>query len=99
VKQFLVEVFVPRSRAGELAAAEERVLDATTRLAREERDLRYIRATYVPEDEICFYVFEAPSADVVAEASALAGLRDGRIVETFDWADLRTQEPTSRGTT
>ncbi len=82
MKQFLVEVFVPRARAGELAAAEERVLEATARLSG--KDLRYIRATYVPEDETCFYAFEAPSADLVAQASTSAGLGDGRIVETVE---------------
>jgi hypothetical protein len=84
VKQFLVEVFVPRSRAGELAAVKERVSAATTRLSRKEADVRYLRAIYVPEDETCFYVFEASSAELVAQANALAGLRDGRILETFD---------------
>jgi hypothetical protein len=83
VKQFLVEVFVPRSRAGELAAAKERVRAATTRVARGDRDVRYVRAIYVPEDETCFYVFNASSAELVAQVSALAGLREGRVVETF----------------
>jgi hypothetical protein len=81
VKQFLVEVFVPRSRAGDLAAAEKRVLEAARRLSRKGRDLRYVRAIYVPDDETCFYTFEASSAELVAQASASAGLRDGRIVE------------------
>ena len=40
-----------------------------------------MRATYVPEDETCFHDFEAPSAGAVAEASRLAGLGEGRIVE------------------
>jgi hypothetical protein len=83
VKQFLVEVFVPRSRAGELDAAKERVRTATTRVARSDRDIRYVRAIYVPEDETCFYVFDASSAELVAEVSGLAGLRDGRVVETL----------------
>ena len=83
MKQFLVEVFVPRSRAGELDAAKERVRTATTRVARSDRDIRYVRAIYVPEDETCFYVFDASSAELVAEVSGLAGLRDGRVVETL----------------
>jgi hypothetical protein len=83
VKQFLVEVFVPRSQAGELAAAKAQVRAATTRVSRGDRDIRYVRAIYVPEDETCFYVFDASSADLVAQVSGLAGLRDGRIVETL----------------
>jgi hypothetical protein len=83
VKQFLVEVFVPRSRARELAAAKERVRAATASVSRSDGDIRYLRAFYVPEDETCFHVFDASSADLVAEVSGLAGFPDGRIVETL----------------
>jgi hypothetical protein len=98
VKQFLVEVFVPRSMAGEVAAAEQRVLAATRRLSKKHPDLRYVRAIYVPDDENCFYVFEASAAELVAQASAAAGLRDGRIVETFDGTLLPAQQHTRGGT-
>lgn len=81
MKQFLVEVFVPRSRADELAAARERVRAAVAGASRNDRDIRYVRAIYIPEDETCFYVFDASSADLVAEVSGLAGLQDGRVVE------------------
>ena len=50
---------------------------------RRDGDIRYVRAIYVPEDETCFYVFDASSADLVAHVSGLAGLPDGRIVETL----------------
>jgi uncharacterized protein DUF4242 len=81
VKQFLVEVFVPRSKADALAAAEQRAREAARRLSENAAEIRYVRATYVPEDETCFHVFDAPSAGAVAEASRLAGLGEGRIVE------------------
>jgi uncharacterized protein DUF4242 len=81
VKQFLVEVFAPRSQADELSAVEGRARAATKRVSRDDAGVRYLRAIYVPEDETCFYVFEASSADLVAQASALAGLGAGRIVE------------------
>lgn len=83
MKQFLVEVFVPRSRAGELTAARRRVRAATASVARGDRDVRYVRAIYVPEDETCFYVFKAVSAELVAEVTALAGLRNGRVLEAL----------------
>jgi hypothetical protein len=81
VKQFLVEVFAPRARAADLASAERRARDAAERVSAADTAVRYVRATYVPEDETCFYVFEAASADLVARASALAELGEGRIVE------------------
>jgi hypothetical protein len=83
VKQFLVEVFVPRSRARELPASKQRVRAAVRRVARSNHEIRYVRAIYVPEDETCFYVFNAASPDLVAQVRSLAGLRDGRVVETL----------------
>ena len=72
---------MPRARALELAAAKERVRTVTANVSH--GDIRYVRAIYVPEDETCFYVFDASSADLVAQVSGLAGLPDGRIVETL----------------
>jgi hypothetical protein len=80
MRQFFFEVFVPRSQAGALTAAEQRASEAAEALSGS-GEIRYVRATYVPEDETCFHVFEAASAALVAEASRLAGLGEGRIVE------------------
>jgi hypothetical protein len=96
VKQFLVEVFAPRSQAGELRRVEERARAATRRVSHAAAGVRYLRAIYVPEDETCFYVFEAPSADLVAEASALAGLSDSRIVETLEGSAPRGRTKRAR---
>jgi hypothetical protein len=84
VTQFLLEVFAPRSRAGDFAAKEKRARAAAKRVSGSEAGVRYLRAIYVPEDETCFYVFEAPSAQLVAQAGAVAGLGDGSIVEAFE---------------
>ena len=81
MKQFLVEVFAPRARAADLASANRRASDAAERVSATDTAVRYVRATYVPEDETCFYVFEAASADLVARVTTLADLGDGRIVE------------------
>ncbi len=72
-------------------ASEKRVRAAAKRVSGREAGVHYLQAICVPEDETCFYVFEAASADLVAQASALAGLRDGRIVETFDGERTRLQ--------
>ena len=75
---------MPRSRASELAEAKKRVRAAVRRVSHNDRDIRYVRAIYVPDDETCFYVFDASSAQVVEEVSSLAGLRNGRVVETVE---------------
>ena len=74
---------MPRARALELASAKERVRAVTATVSRGRGDIRYVRAIYVPEDETCFYVFDASSADLVAQVSGLAGFPDVRIVETL----------------
>ncbi len=82
VPRFLVEVFAPRLGVGDLAAAEERARAAATRISARNAVVRHLRATY--EDETCFHVFEAPSAELVAQAGALAGFGGGRIVQALE---------------
>ena len=81
MKQFIVEVFTPRPSAGELATAERRARLAARRLSASDGDVRYVRATYVPQDEICFFVFDAPSDRHAALVAERAGLDPIRIVE------------------
>jgi hypothetical protein len=43
--------------------------------------VHFLRVISIPEDEICFYLFDAPSADAVRLVSGRAGLRHERILE------------------
>jgi hypothetical protein len=81
VTQFLVEVFTPRTSAESLAAAERRATLAARGLSGAEGELRFVRATYIPEDEICFFVFDAASGREAALVAQRAGLEPIRIVE------------------
>jgi Protein of unknown function (DUF4242) len=85
VATFLVETYLSRERAAEVeqqAANLERVIEAivATR-ARARPNLRHVRSYFVPDDETCFHVIEAPSADVAAEVARRAGLIVDRVVE------------------
>jgi hypothetical protein len=77
---YLVETYLARGQAGELAIREQRA-----RSVAEERTLkgrvRFDRAIHVPEDEICFFVFEAPSSREALLAAERAALDPIRIVE------------------
>jgi hypothetical protein len=61
-------------------------------VTREGRRVRLVRSIIVPEEETCFYLFQAQTADDVREAARRAGLRFERVVEAVsDWntADIR----------
>jgi hypothetical protein len=58
---YLVETFLPRGAAGERTARERRARSAADELTRQGTRVRFDRTIHVPEDEICFFVFDARS--------------------------------------
>ena len=78
---YLVETFLPRGTAAGRAAAEHRARSAAQALTQKGTSVRFDRAIHVPEDEICFFVFNAPSSRDAARAAQLAGLGPLRVVE------------------
>jgi hypothetical protein len=81
VPSYLVETFLARGDAGERAARERRARSAAEELTRSRIGVRFDGAIHVPEDEICFFVFDAPSGRDAALAAARAGLDPFRVVE------------------
>jgi hypothetical protein len=81
VPSYLVETFLPRGGAGERAARERRARWAAEKLTREGTCVRLGHTIHVPEDEICFFVFDAPSVRDAALAAQLAELGPLRVVE------------------
>jgi SAM-dependent methyltransferase len=77
--EYLVELYVAQD---DLAAAQlhaVRAERASAELTQEGREVRCVRSIFVPEDETCFLLYEATSADLVAEAVRRAGLRHEHI--------------------
>ena len=90
---FVVEAYEPRGRgAGGLTALQERARAASDELSRSGSHVRYVRTTFLPEDEICFHVFEAPSRKAVLEAAHKAGFADARISEVVE-RELSSLDP------
>ena len=49
-------------------------------------DVRYVRTTFLPEDETLLHIFEAPSVEALRHAGRLAALAYERIVEAVEHA-------------
>jgi hypothetical protein len=84
VPSYLVEVYLPRSRAHEARATGCRASAAAEELSREGVPIRYVRTTFLPDDETCFHLFEAASAEVVEEVSRRAELGRARVVPAIE---------------
>ena len=80
---YLVETYLARGRAHERAEHERRARTTAAELTRGETRVSFDRSIHVPGDEICFYVFEAPSARQAAYAAERAGLDPIRVVEAI----------------
>ena len=76
---YLVETYLAANAAEERTARERRALSAAEELNR--GDVRFERSIHVPGDEICFYVFDAPTARDAAHTAERAGLEPIRVVE------------------
>jgi hypothetical protein len=83
VPSYLIETYLARGGSGELAARERRARSAAEALTRERTRVRFERSIHVPEDELCFFLFDAPSATDAALAAERAGLEPIRVVEAI----------------
>jgi hypothetical protein len=84
MRMYLAELYLPRSRADEARAAGLRARATAEELSGEGGAVRYLRTTFVPDDETCFHVFEAASAELVEEVASRAGLGAARVVPALE---------------
>jgi hypothetical protein len=87
---YLVETYLARGQAGERVARERRARSAAEGLTQQEARVRFEHSIHVPEDEICFFVFEAPSGRAAALVAQLAGLDPVRVVEAIESREEKT---------
>lgn len=83
VGEFIAELYVPRADQAGADGLSRRVRAAAEELTREGTPVRYLRSIFVPADETCFVLCEAPSAGAVCETAARASLRFARIAEAM----------------
>jgi hypothetical protein len=111
VPHFLAELY--RSASARTAAGPDitDLVRAADQLTRNGRPVRVLLTAFVAEDETCFYLFRADTANGVADAGTVAGMAFARVVETeLGWApgghedpfgpgplDLRATDPSGEG--
>ena len=78
---YLVETYLARGHAGERSAHEARARLAAEDLTRSGVGVRFDDVIHVPEDETCFFVFDAPSGEEAALVAQRAELDPVRVVE------------------
>jgi uncharacterized protein DUF4242 len=94
---FLAETYLPRPGKARLRST-QRARAAAKKLAEHGTRIRFVRSIYVPNDEICFLVFDAISADAVEDACKRAGLRFERVVEAVESPQPASRTIRSSGT-
>ena len=80
--EYLAERYASRHDAAAVAAGAERARREAERMSGEGTHVRLVRSIFVPEDETCFYLYDAHSAEAVLEAARRADIRIDRIAET-----------------
>jgi hypothetical protein len=75
------------------ASNERRARSSAEELARNGTRVRFEGSTHIPEDERCFFTFEAPSGRVAALVAQRAGLEPLRVVEAASSREEESGDP------
>ncbi len=102
--EYLIELYVAQGDQDTARQYAARAELTATELTRAGQAVRCVRSIFVPEDDTCFLLYEADSADLVAEVMSRAGLRHEHISAAISTphpsaaATLAARQP-SKGTT
>jgi hypothetical protein len=84
--EFLAETYAPRGTPDTVAPSADDIALAADQVSQPGAQVRFLGAIAVPEDETCFCLYQAPSADAVREAMTRARLRPERISQAVTLA-------------
>jgi len=90
--EFLVELYVSGADADGVDRETRRARCAAAALTAEGRPVRLVRSIFVPEDETCFLLVEADTADAVHEAANRAAVPFERVLATAGHTNHETKE-------
>ncbi len=88
---YCLELYLAGGSQAALEEAAERARAAAESFGARGGSVRYLRSTYLPEDETCLHFFAAASGEDVAEAARQAGLTGNRLTRSID-----TDQPSRR---
>ncbi len=91
--EFLLEFYVARSDGVAVERGEKRARIAAEGLMNEGTPIHFLRSIFVPEDETCFYLYEAETVEAVREAARRAGLTFDRVTEAVAGVSSPPQPP------
>ena len=100
--EFLAELYLPRTAAEAVDEARDRATTAAAELGAEGTSVRLDRTIFVPADELCLFLFEAPSIEAVRETARRAALSFEHIAEAVtdaSWEHGHEQTPPRRQAT
>lgn len=80
--EFVLEMYVSRTAPELVELGADRARTAADSLRHDGRPVELLRTIFMPQEETCFFVYEATSADDVREAARLAALPWERVVES-----------------
>jgi hypothetical protein len=84
--EYLLELYVARADALAVERGAERVRRAAEEHTRAGTPVRYLRSIFVPDDETCYLIFEAGSADAVREVAQRASLSFEHVAAAIETA-------------
>ena len=87
--RYLAELYLPKTGSDGLRETAAQARSAAEELSREGKPVRYVRALLLAEDEMCFHLYEAATAESVHEAARRAGIPVERVVEAVEVAPTR----------
>lgn len=79
--EFLAELYLPRTAAEAVDDARDRATTAAAELGAEGTSVHLDRTIFVPAEELCLFLFEAPSIEAVRETARRAALSFEHIAE------------------
>lgn len=94
---FMVERYLPGAGADRGSTAELLAKHVAIHASAEGGKVRHLRSLFVPQDEQCFVLFEAASAETLTETIQRAGIAYERIAEVIDLTTEDLTGPSTRG--